>query len=320
MAHDRIVLTAPINPSAVELLAEVAPVEVAAAPDEATMMTLLAGTIGLVARGEGVVTGRMIAACPTLRVIGRPGAGYDTVDVAAATERGIPVVRAPVGGFAVAEGAMALLLALVKKLPLSDQLVKTGQWHKRYEFASGDMAERTLGIIGLGDIGAYLAKLAGAFNMHLLGCDPFVAAQRGADMGVELVALDELLRRSDYVSLHVPLNEHTRGLINRERIGQMKPGAILINTARGGVVDSLDVLAEALHSGQLSAVGLDVFPAEPPDVSHRIFSDPRCLCAPHLVGVSELAMERICLTMARGMIAVLRGRQPEYCVNPEVLA
>jgi len=320
LTSNRIVLTAPINPSAVDLLAEVAPVEVAASPDEQTMLTLLDGTIGLVARGEGVVTRRMIDSCPTLRVIGRPGAGYDTVDIIAATERTIPVVRAPVGGFAVAEGAIALLLTLVKKLPLADQLVKTGQWQKRYEIATGDMAERTLGIVGLGDIGANLAKLAAAFDMHVLGYDPMVDAQRREEMGVEMVELDELLHRSDYVSLHTPLNEHTRGLINRERIARMKPGAILINTARGGVIEGLDVLADALASGQLSAVGLDVFPVEPPNTSHRIFSDPRCICAPHFVGVSELAMERICLTMAQGMIDVLQGRQPEYCVNPEVFA
>ena len=320
MANARIVLTGPINPSAVDLLAEVAPVEVAGSSDEETLMTLLDGTIALIARGEGVVTGRMIDACPTLRVIGRPGAGYDTVDISSATKRKIPVVRAPVGGFAVAEGAMALLLTLVKKLPLADQLVKTGQWQKRYELATGDMAERTLGIVGVGDIGANLARLARAFDMHVLGCDPMVDARRGEEMGVEMVELDDLLRRSDYVSLHTPLNAHTRGLINRERITRMRHGAILINTARGGVIESLDVLADALASGQLSAIGLDVFPVEPPDTSHRIFSDPRCICAPHLVGVSELAMERICLTMARGMIDVLQGRQPEHCVNPEVFA
>ena len=319
MASDRIVLTAPINPSAVALLATVAQVEVAAAPDEATMMTLLDDTIGIVARGEGVVTRALIEACPALRVIGRSGAGYDTVDIAAASERRIPVVRAPVGGFAVAEGALAMLLTLVKKLPLCDRVVRSGQWAKRYEMSIGDMAGRTLGIVGLGDIGARLAKLVAPFDMHVLSHDPVVTTERGVELGVEMVTLDELLRRSDCISLHTPLNEHTRGLINRERVALMKRGAILVNTSRGGVVESLDVLAEALDDGQLAAVGLDVFPVEPPDTSHRIFSDPRCICAPHLVGVSEVAIERICLTMARGMLAVLAGNPPEFCVNPEIL-
>ena len=319
MADKRIVLTAPINPSAVELLSTAAPVEVAAKPDEATMMTLLDNTIAIVARGEGVVTRAMIEGCPTLRVIGRPGAGYDTVDITAASEHRIPVVRAPVGGFAVAEGALALLLTLVKKLPLCDQVVKSGQWAKRYEMSSGDMAGRTLGIVGLGDIGARLARLVAPFEMHVLGHDPLVTAERGAELGVEMVGLEELLHQSDCISLHVPLNEQTRGLVNHERIGLMKRGAILVNTSRGGVVESLDVLADALEDGQLAAVGLDVFPVEPPDSSHRIFRDPRCICAPHLVGVSDMAMERICLTMARGMLAVLEGKRPEFCVNPEVL-
>ncbi len=310
----RIVATAPIDQCAVEILERVAPVEIAPAPDEGVVTGMLDGTIAIVCRGEGKVTGRMISACPTLRVIGRPGAGFDAVDVGAATTRKIPVVYAPVGGFAVAEGALALLLALVKKIVLADSLVKTGQWNKRYEILTGDMTGRTLGIIGLGRIGSHLAKLARSFDMTVLGYDPFVTRT-----DVETVSLDELLARADFISLHVPLHEQTRGLINREHIARMKRGAILINTARGGVLESLDVLADALESGQLGGVGLDVFPAEPPDCSHRIFRQPNVLCAPHLLGVSQLAMDRIFRSMATDMVAVLDGRLPKFCVNPEVL-
>lgn len=281
-------------------------------------MGLLENTIGLVARGEGRVTAQMIEACPTLQVIGRPGSGYDTVDIAAATKRKIPVVYAPVGGFAVAEGALALLMTLVKKIPLCDRIVKSGQWQQRYEHQTADMAEHTLGIIGLGKIGTHLAKLVQPFGMTILGNDPYVDSQHMQKLGIEMVELDELLKRADYVSVHSPLNEQTRGMINRARIATMKKGAILILTARGPVVESLDVLADALDEGQLAAVGLDVFPNEPPDASHRIFKQPSCVCAPHLVGVSELAMYRICKTMAQGMVAVFQGRRPECCVNPEV--
>jgi phosphoglycerate dehydrogenase-like enzyme len=177
------------------------------------------------------------------------------------------------------------------------------------------MMSHTLGIIGMGRIGSHLAKLARAFDMTVLGYDPVAKESE-----IPLVPLEELLSRSDFVSLHMPLNEHTRGFMNRARMASMKRGAILINTARGGIIESLDVLADALESGQLSAVGLDVFPTEPPDCSHRIFNNSNLVCAPHLLGVSKLAMDRIYKSMASDMVAVLQGRTPRFCVNPEVFA
>jgi len=317
--HQRILSAAPIDRTPIEILGKVAPVEISPGTDEATLLGLLDRTIAIVARGvEARINARIIEAARDLRVIGRPGAGYDTVDIAAATRRKIPVVYAPVSGFAVSEGALALLLTLVKKIPFCDAVVKGGQWQKRYDFSTGDMAEHTLGIIGLGRIGAGLARLAQPFEMTILGYDPVVTREQAERLGVTLVTLDELLQKSDYVSIHVPLNEQTSGLINRQRIAQMKQGAILINTARGGIVENLDILAEALESGQLSAVGLDVFPTEPPDSSHRLFKDARFVCAPHMLGVSTLAMERIYRSMATDMVAVLRGDRPKFCVNPEV--
>jgi D-3-phosphoglycerate dehydrogenase len=318
MTATRIVATAPIDQVAIDILQEVAPVETSPAPDEESMMRHLDNTIGIVCRGEGVVTARMIEACPALRVIGRSGVGYDSVDVAAATARRIPLVYAPVGGFAVAEGALAMLLTLVKKVPLCDAIVKSDQWNKRYEFNSGDMTGHTLGIVGLGRIGSQLARLVQNFSMKVLAFDPIATSAQAKELGIELVELDEVIRTSDFISLHVPLTGQTKGMINRESIATMKKGAILVNLARGGVIENLDVLADGLESGQLAGVGLDVFPEEPPDVSHRIFKDPRCVCAPHLLGTSELAMERIFTTMATGMVAVLQGNRPEHCVNPDV--
>ncbi len=318
MPDTRFVATAPIDSVAIDILEEVAPVEISPAADQETIVGLLAGTIGLVCRGQTQITRRIIDAGKDLRVLGRPGVGYDSVDVGAATARGIPLVYAPVGGFAVAEGALALLLALVKHVPLGDEIVKTGRWSRRYEFHTGDMTEHTLGIVGLGRIGLRLAELARPFDMKLLGFDPYVDEERVRGLGIEPVGLDELLRRSDYVSLHVALSDETRGLINRERVRGMKSGAILINAARGGVIESLDVIADALESGRLGGAGLDVFPDEPPDHTHRIFRHPRCLCSPHMTGLSELAMERIFRSMAGDMVAVVQGRRPRYCVNPEV--
>jgi D-3-phosphoglycerate dehydrogenase len=320
MTNVRILSTAPLDRLPIQILEQVAPVEISPATDEATLLERLDRTIAIVARGvEARITARIIESAPVLRVIGRPGAGYDTVDIAAATLRRIPVIYAPVSGFAVAEGALALLLAMVKKIPFCDTIVRKGQWQRRYEFSTGDMAGHTLGIIGLGKIGARLARLAQPFEMTILGCDPLVTVERGRELGVTEVDLNELLQRSDYISIHVPLNRDTQGLINRERIARMKRGAFLVNTSRGGVVESLDVLAEGLESGQLGAVGLDVFPTEPPDTSHRLFQDSRLVCAPHMVGVSNLGMERIYRSMAIDMVAALRGEPPRFCVNPEVL-
>ena len=276
------------------------------------------GTIGLVVRGEGRATAAMIDAAPQLEVIGRPGVGYDTVDVEAATTRGIPVVYAPIGGFAVAEGALALLLALVKMIPRCDRAVRDGEWSQRYEFATGDISGHTVGIVGLGRIGLHLARLLEPFGATLFGHDPYVSREAIGDLPIELLELDDLLARSDYVSLHPLLNDATRGLINRDRVALMRPGSILVNLSRGGVIDSLDTLADALDEGRLAGVGLDVFPTEPPDVSHRIFRDPRCLFAPHILGASAMAMDRLYRSMASDMVEIINVGRPDYCVNPEV--
>ena len=314
----RILTTGAIGPEAIDVLQTVAPVESAA--DEESLASSLGDVIGIVSRGMEIrISAEVIQAAPGLRVIGRPGAGYDTVDVEAATARRIPLVYAPVGGFAVAEGALAILLSIVKRLPQADAIVREGRWNERFHFLTGDMTTRTLGIIGLGRIGARLARLAQPFEMEVLGYDPVVGQESVREIGVTVVALDELLARSDYISVHVPLNDDTRGLIDAAAVARMKPGAVFINTARGGVVESYDALADGLESGQLSAVGLDVFEEEPPDTSHRLFRDRRCLFSPHTAGTSEVAMARIYHSMATSMVKVLNGEAPEYCVNPEVL-
>ena len=274
----RILSTAPITPESIQILEQVAPVETAATPDEDTLMGLLENTIGIVCRGEGVVSARMIEAAPDLRVIGRPGAGYDSVDLMAAGARKIPLVYAPIGGFAVAEGTVGLLLSLVKRFPQTDRALRAGNWNVRYEVPTGDLVTQTLGIVGLGRIGSQVARLLQPFGMRILSCDPFVEAA----------------------------------------VARMKPGAFLLNLARGKVLKSLDVLCEGLESGQLGGVALDVFPTEPPDFTHRIFKDERCIFTAHNVGTSHVALERILTSMSTSMVNVLNGKAPEYCVNPEV--
>jgi len=319
MSKKRVVCTASIHEDAVEILSKQFTCEVLPDTSVETLMNALENTVGIVCRGEGKVPAEVIDAATDLRVIGRPGAGYDSVDIEAATRRGIPVVLGPVGGFAVAEGALAMLLTLIKHLPQADEWVKTGQWSQRYNKPCGDLTGHTLGIVGFGRIGQHLAKLVQPFDLRTVAFDTQVPADAMADLGVEKIDLETLLAQSDYVSLHVPLLAETKGLITSDRLAQMKRGVILINTSRGGVIESLDIIAAALSSGQLGGVGLDVFPEEPPDHKHPLFRHERCLCAPHYIGVSKLAWNRICCAMAEGMDAVLRAEKPEFCINPQVL-
>lgn len=318
MAQNRFLITAPVEEIVIELLEAHAPTVTSPGTDQETLLGLLSGTIGIVARGEARITPELVEAAPDLKVVGRTGVGYDNVDVPALTRRSIPLIIAPVGGFSVAEGALGMLLCLIKNMRAMDSAVREGNWDIRYDALVGDVAGHTVGIAGMGRIGSYLAKLLQPFEVTVLGYDPYVDAGQMAEIGVRKVELKELLAQSDYVSFHMLLNDETRGMIDRDAVASMKRGAVLLNLARGGITDGLDTLADALDDGQLSYVGLDVFPTEPPDVSHRIFQHPRCLFAPHSLGMSELAMDRVGRSMANDMLAVLEGRRPRHCVNPEV--
>ena len=241
------------------------------------------------------------------------------MNIKAATERGIPVVFTPgAGARAVAEGAMAMILALVKKLPELDRKTRAGEWEARDHTVIGDLQGAVLGIIGLGRIGRDVARLAHAFDMRVISYDPEVPKQLAEEAGAEPVELDSLLKESDVITLHALLNEQTRGILNRDRLGLVKRGAVLVNLARGGLMESLDVIYEALNSGQLSAVGLDVYAVEPPNVSHPIFLHPNVLCSPHAMGLSAKAAQSIFAMVSRGMAEVLDGGAPDNVVNPEV--
>jgi phosphoglycerate dehydrogenase-like enzyme len=288
---------------------------VAPGDSEATLLPLVRDAVALIARGGTRVPGTLIEAAPHLRVIGRTGVGVDLVDLEAATRRGIPVVLAPGAGTeAVAEGALAMTLALAKRLPLLDRLVRDGRWRERDEVEIRDVAGATLGIVGLGRIGRRLADLARPLGMRLLACDPY--AEAGA-AGVELADLRKLFAESDFVSLHAPLTPETRGMVDAEVLAGARPGLVFVNLGRGALVRSLDDLLGALESGQLGGVGLDVFDPEPPDLSHPLFRHPGVLLSPHALGWTPGSRERIYRQMAEGMAAVLRGGRATAVANPE---
>jgi D-3-phosphoglycerate dehydrogenase len=321
MSKARILVTGTTLPIVEELLSPFGQIEVARNTDEQSLIGLMNGTIAVIARGMTQISGSVIHAGKELRVIGRTGSGYDSIDLEAATRRRIPVVYAPgAGARAVAEGTLCMILACAKRLKEFDIKTINGQWEAREKFALGDLEEAVLGIVGLGRIGREVARLAKHFGMRILAYDPLISRQAAEHSGAELVELNELLAQADFISLHAPSNKQTRGMINRERLGKVKQGAVLINLARGGLLESLDVLDDSLASGRLAAVGLDVYPDEPPDPSHPIFRRPNVICTPHVMGLSQRAAQATFAVVSQGMAAVLAGKVPENVVNPEVFA
>ncbi|MBA63953.1 MAG: 3-phosphoglycerate dehydrogenase [Planctomycetaceae bacterium] len=315
----KILATAPIDQTAVDILSPYG--EIITAPDdtEQTLIQLASDAEVIVVRGVAEITEGVIEAATRLKVIGRTGVGINNIDIAAATARRIPVVFTPgANSRAVAESAMAFILALSKRITYWDQQTKTDQWDSRYDSINDDLEGETLGIIGFGNIGQQLARLAAPFDMKLLACDPYANSQAADELEVELVSLDQLLQRSRYLSLHTTLTPETEGMINAENLQQLRPGSYLINLSRGETVDSLDTILQALEDGRLAGAGFDVFAPEPADISHPIFKHPNFLTAPHVASLTHKAIDTIHLWMANDIKAVLDGETPKNSVNPEV--
>lgn len=272
----------------------------------------LAVAAGAIVRADSMVDEAMLDRMPNLRVLARTGVGVDLVDVAAATARGVAVVITPGSGTqAVAEGAIGMALHLVKRFgPLTD-LVRGGEWARRGDVIVGDLEGAVIGVIGYGRIGRRVASLAGAFGMRVLAHDPVAAVP------ADIVCADvrDLAARSDVITLHAPLTDATRHLVDLEFLAATKSGAILINCGRGGLVD-LDAVLQALSTGRLSGVGLDVFDPEPP-AHHPLFDHPNVVLTPHLMGLSRRATAATFADAARGVADVLAGRRPAALANPD---
>ena len=272
----------------------------------------IADAVGVIVRADAVVDAAFLSRAPRLRVIARTGVGVDHVDLQAATARGIPVVITPGSGTrAVAEGVFALALHLVKRLGPSTDLVRHGRWADRGLVSMGDLDGAMIGIIGYGRIGRRVGDLATAFGMHLMAYDPFSAPPP------EIASPDvlKLASASDVLTLHVPLTEETHHLVDEAFLDRVRPGTILINCSRGGLVD-LDAVLAGLESGQLAGVGLDVFEPEPPE-HHPLFDHPNVVLTPHLMGLTRRATAATFADAARGVVDVLAGRRPAAVANPE---
>ena len=286
------------------------------APDE--LRRILPEYDALVVRSQVQVDADVIAAAGSrLQVIGRAGVGVDNVDLDAATAAGITVVNAPTGNtIAAAEHTLALLYGVARNIAAADASLRRGEW-KRAQFTGLELRGRTLGIVGLGKIGQAIAARALAMEMVVLASDPFVAPEQAAHHGVELVPFDQLVERSDVITVHVPLTRTTRGLIGREQIARMRDGAILLNVARGGILDETAV-AEALASGKLGGAGIDVFDQEPP-VGSPLLDAPRTLITPHLGASTAEAQVLVAEEVADQVLDVLAGRSARYAVNAPLL-
>jgi D-3-phosphoglycerate dehydrogenase len=248
--------------------------------DKEKLLEIIGQYDGLAIRSATKATEKLIAAATNLKVIGRAGIGVDNVDIPAASRRGIIVMNTPFGNsITTAEHAIALMFAVARQLPAADASTQAGKWEKS-KFMGVEITGKTLGVIGAGNIGGIVCRKAIGLGMHVLAYDPFLSRERAEEMGVTKVELDELLARADFITLHVPMTDKTRGILNAEAIARTKPGVRIINCARGGLVDEA-ALAEAIRSGHVAGAGFDVFETEPATES-PLFGLENVVCTPHL--------------------------------------
>ncbi len=278
---------------------------------------------GLIVRSETKVTAEILAAADNLKVIGRAGTGVDNIDVPVATKRGIVVMNAAAGNsVTTAEHTISLLMSLARKIPQAHARLKAGKWDKK-SFMGVELAGKTLGVIGLGNIGKIVASRAQGLAMKVLGYDPFTTREVAAKSGIELATLDELFQQSDFITVHTPLTEETRGIIGEAAFAKMKQGVRIINCARGGLVDEA-ALYEAVRSGKVAGAALDVFVKEPVPTDHPLLTLDEVIVTPHLGASTNEAQDSVAVTIAEQVANYLlsgavAGAVNVPAVSPEVL-
>ena len=276
---------------------------------------IIGGYEALAVRSATKVTAEVLAAASRLRVVGRAGTGVDNIDLEAATRRGVVVMNAPGGNsVSVAEHTLALLLALARSIPDASESTRASKWEKK-KFSSGrELMGKTLGVIGTGNIGGLVVQRAKSFGLKVIAYDPFLTADAAAKLGWELVELAEIYRRADAITLHVPLTEQTRNMIGAPQLAQMKKGALLVNCARGGLVEE-KALADALKSKHLGGAALDVFETEPPPPDHPLFACENFIATPHLGGSTEDAQQNVAVIVCEAMVEFLTTGTVRNAVN-----
>lgn len=282
-------------------------------PDRPKLLAAVADADALLVRSATTVDAEVIAAAPKLKIVARAGVGLDNVDVDAATAAGVLVVNAPTSNIhSAAEHAMALMLAAARQIPAADSTLREHTW-KRSKFNGTEVFGKTVGVVGLGRIGQLVAQRLAAFGTHVIAYDPYVPPARATQLGIELLSLDELLPRADFISVHLPKTPETAGLLGKEALAKTKPGVIIVNAARGGLIDEA-ALADAIKSGHVRGAGLDVFSTEPCTDS-PLFELPEVVVTPHLGASTAEAQDRAGTDVAESVKLALAGEFVPDAVN-----
>jgi len=314
MKRYRVLLYEDMHQAGKQLLVEKCDLVFADSLEEDRLIELVKDIDALIIRANGAVTGRLMDAAPNLRVIGRHGVGLDAIDLAAAKERGIRVCNTPIANVeSVAEQAVGLMLAVSKQIARADKATRQGRWQVRYEYIGQEMLGRTLGLVGMGRIGGRVAEICHlGFNMPVIYHDMVQYPEAEEKLAARRLPMHDVLGQADYVSVHVPLLPATRGLIGQEQLALMKQGAILINTARGQIVDEAALL-EALRSGRLAGAGLDVLAVEPAPADNPLFELENVVITPHMSAHTDDALRAMSL-VAEDVLRVLEGEEPRFRV------
>ncbi|MDP6058665.1 MAG: phosphoglycerate dehydrogenase, partial [Pirellulaceae bacterium] len=315
----RVLVADKVADEGLEVLRRVGEVDVITGLSESELRDIIGDYEALVVRSDTRVTRPVLEAAVKLQVVGRAGVGIDNIDVDAATERGVVVVNAPQGNtIAATEHTISLILATARHIPQADASLRSGEW-RRKEFLGTELRGKTLGVLGLGNIGYEVARRAIAFEMRVIAFDPFVSTEKAASIGVESATVDEIISGSDFITVHLPLNDTTRGMIGIAEIERMKPDVRLINVARGGIIDE-HALVAGVKTGKVAGAAIDVFTAEPPGPDVPLFDDPRIIVTPHLGASTAEAQGRVAVDVADQIEDVLSGRAARYAVNAPILS
>ncbi|MBY6411183.1 phosphoglycerate dehydrogenase [Rhodococcus sp. BP-252] len=299
--------------STVEALGDGVEVRWVDGPDRPALLAAVPEADAILVRSATTVDAEVLAAGTKLKIVARAGVGLDNVDVPAATERGVLVVNAPTSNIhTAAEHAVTLLLSAARQIPAADKTLREHEW-KRSKFNGVEIFGKTVGVVGLGRIGQLFAQRLAAFETHIIAYDPYVSAARAAQLGIELVSLDELLTRADMFSVHLPKTPETKGIIGKEALAKTKPGVIVVNAARGGLVDE-QALADAITSGHVFAAGIDVYASEPCTDS-PLFELPQVVVTPHLGASTTEAQDRAGTDVAKSVLLALAGEFVPDAVN-----
>ncbi len=314
----KILVCDPVSPKGIALLQQRPEFNVVVLPkrlSEAELLPVVSDVVAMVVRSETKVTSKVIEAAPKLRVVGRAGVGVDNVDVDAATQHGVVVMNTPGGNtISTAELSFAMLLSLARKVPQAHASMASGKWDRK-QFQGTELAGKTLGVLGLGRIGSEVAKRAVAFGMRVIAYDPFLTEARARSLGIDLAAdLDDVYRVADFITVHMPVTDQTRGMLNAAAFAKMKPKVCIVNCARGEIIVENDLIA-ALDSGKVAAAALDVFAAEPLPETHPFRKHPGITLTPHLGASTAEAQEKCGIEVAEVIAGYLLTGEVRNAVN-----